>query len=175
LSTGCGPVTSSSLTGPINGQHLTFKICEDSTGGEVFFWPSNFAGFPAVTLTASGCTYAGGTYDTATTTVYGDGYNAQQCASGTSAAICGQATKGFVAVPTGSNPTLVVDTTAIAATSGILLQFDPTATIAGITCNTTAPTNVYPSSRTPGTSFTITVTGTVSTNPACYFYTLVNP
>jgi hypothetical protein len=46
-----------------------------------------------------------------------------------------------------------------------------------VTCNSTPATafaGFGVSARTPGISFTITTTGTVATNPACYSYTIIN-
>ena len=74
--------------------------------------------------------------------------------------------------PTGSTPTLVVDTTSITANSVISLNVDSSATIAGTTCNTTLAQQVNPvvTARTVGTSFTMQINATVSGNPICVDY-----
>jgi len=79
-------------------------------------------------------------------------------------------------VPTGTNPTLVIDTTAVTAVSRIVLTIDESLTIPSTTCNTTAATLVQPlvTARTPGTSFTIEIPATLATNPACVSYAIIN-
>jgi hypothetical protein len=97
------------------------------------------------------------------------------CNSNASPAVCAAAPNGGVAVPAGTGSTLVVNTTAVTASSQIFLQIDDSLTVTGATCNTTfsglAP---YVSARTAGTSFTITVLGTSVTNPVCVAYKLEN-
>ncbi len=51
-----GNVTSSSITGGVNGQQITFDICQNGTGGYTFAWPASLLGAPTVNLNASGCT-----------------------------------------------------------------------------------------------------------------------
>jgi hypothetical protein len=103
---------------------------------------------------------------------------ASNCSSSASPAVCGSAAAGSVAVPTGTNATLVVNTTAVTANSQIFVQSDDTlGTKLGITCNSTlASLIVEPvvSARTGGTSFTITISGTTTTNPVCLSYFIVN-
>jgi fibronectin-binding autotransporter adhesin len=103
---------------------------------------------------------------------------ASNCSSSASPAVCGSATAGSVAVPTGTNATLVVNTTSVTANSQIFVQSDDTlGTKLGITCNSTlASLIVEPvvSARTGGTSFTITISGTTTTNPVCLSYFIVN-
>lgn len=98
------------------------------------------------------------------------------CANGGTPAVCAAAATGAVAVPTGSNPTLTVDTSAVTATSRIFLTIDESLTIPTITCNTTISTLIEPvvTARTPGTSFTIEIGATIGTNPACVSYMIVN-
>lgn len=98
------------------------------------------------------------------------------CANGAAPAVCGSAAAGHVAVPTGSNPTLVVNTSAVTANSEILLTVDESSTISGVTCNTTLSTLPTPvvTARTAATSFTIQVNATLLTNPACIGYSIVN-
>ena len=84
------------------------------------------------------------------------------CFSGTSPAACGSASAGSVAFSSG-NANLVVDTTAVTGSSQILLLNDASATISGVTCTTGGSANEqigFISARTPGTSFTITRSGT---------------
>lgn len=103
-------------------------------------------------------------YDTAT-----------NCASGASPAVCAAASSGSVAVPTGTNPTLVVNTTAVTANSVIILTVDASlGTKLGVTCNTTVPALYDLSARTAATSFTIAITAVVSTNPICFNYIIHN-
>ena len=97
-----------------------------------------------------------------------------KCANGATPAVCSGASAGFVAVPTGTNPTLEVDTTAVTATSIVALTIDESATIAGTTCNTTLATLVQPvvTARSAGVSFTIQIPATLATNPACVGYVI---
>ncbi len=99
------------------------------------------------------------------------------CSSGVSPAVCAAASSGSVAVPTGTNPTLVVNTTAVTASSQIFLTTDESlGTKLGVTCNTTITTiaPVVVTARTAGTSFTVQVDATVGTNPVCLSYTIIN-
>lgn len=109
-------------------------------------------------------------------TLYGTIATGSNCANGSSPAACGSATAGAVAVPTGTNPTLVIDTTAVTASSRILLTIDESASIGGTTCNTTLATLVEPviTSRIAGTSFTIQIGATLATNPACVSFLIMN-
>lgn len=50
-----GNVTSSTLSNPGAGEHLTFTICQDATGGRTFAWPSGFRGQGTIGSTASTC------------------------------------------------------------------------------------------------------------------------
>lgn len=99
------------------------------------------------------------------------------CASSASPAVCTSAPSGSVAVPTGTNPTLVVDTSAVTSGSQILLTVDESlGTALGVTCNTTISTlsPAVVTARTAGTSFTVEIGATVATNPVCLNYTIVN-
>lgn len=98
------------------------------------------------------------------------------CANGAAPAVCSAASVGAVAVPTGINPTLTINTTAITSTSRVFLAVDESLTISGVTCNTTISTLVQPvvTARTAGTSFTIQIGSTLATNPACVSYFIVN-
>ena len=73
---------------------------------------------------------------------------------------------------------MVVDTSAVTANSEINVNED--SSVGGlltVTCNTASiATTGFPevTARTPGTSFTVTITTGPVTNPACYHYTIVN-
>jgi len=99
------------------------------------------------------------------------------CASGASPAVCAAASAGAVAMPTGVNPTLVVNTTAVTAGSEILLTVDDSVTIGGTTCNSTLATLVGGmaiTARSANTSFTVSYNGTITTNPLCFVYAIIN-
>jgi len=99
------------------------------------------------------------------------------CTSGASPAVCGQYASGVVAIPTGVNPTLQVNTTNIGGNGRLLLTNDSTLAPAGTTCNTTAATLAvlpYVSARNNNTSFTLSYLGTISTNPLCVNYMIIN-
>jgi hypothetical protein len=98
------------------------------------------------------------------------------CADGNSPAVCGSAASGAVAVPTGTNPTLVINSSAVTANSRIFLTIDESATISATTCNTTLATLIQPvvTSRSAGASFTIQIGATIATNPACVSFFILN-
>ena len=58
-----GNVTSSSVTNASSGRILVFDICQDSTGGRTFSWPSNFVDPPQILGGASQCTTESFFYD----------------------------------------------------------------------------------------------------------------
>lgn len=101
---------------------------------------------------------------------------ATNCANGASPAVCGSAASGAVAVPTGVNPTLVINSSAVTATSRFLLTIDESLTIPATTCNTTLATLLQPVviSRVVGVSLTIQIPATLTTNPACVGYAVFN-
>jgi hypothetical protein len=103
---------------------------------------------------------------------------ATNCSSSASPAVCGSAAAGSVAVPTGVTPTLVVNTTAVTANSQILFTPDEgLGTKLGVTCNSTiAQVAVEPivTARTAATSFTIQYNTTITVNPICLSYFIVN-
>lgn len=91
---------------------------------------------------------------------------------------CGSAAAGSFSCATAATGAMcTVNTTAVTASSQIFVQEDETlGAKLGVTCNTS--TNVLPASRLlnsrlAGTSFTINL-GTVTTNPACFSYFIVN-
>jgi hypothetical protein len=98
------------------------------------------------------------------------------CANGATPAVCASASAGAVALPTGTNSTLTVNTTAVTATSNIQLTVDESLTISGVTCNTTLSTLLNPvvTARVVGVSFTFTIGSTLATNPACVSYNISN-
>lgn len=102
---------------------------------------------------------------------------ATKCANGASPAVCAAAPAGAVAIPTGTTVSLVVNTSAVTASSTINLTPDDSVTIGGTTCNSTLATLVggmAVTARTPGTSFTVTYNGTIAVNPLCVAYQIIN-
>lgn len=98
------------------------------------------------------------------------------CADSAGAAACGAAPAGAFVIDAGSTST-VVSTTAVTADSEIFVTFDSSlGTRLGVTCNTDAATAAFPSitARTAATSFTVTISGTLTTNPGCFNYFIVN-
>lgn len=134
-------------------------------------------GVTAGTTVAATTAVTAGTSVTATTSVQGATYlTATNCADSAGAAACGSAAAGRFVIDVGST-SVVVSTTAVTANSEIFVMFDSSlGTALGITCNTTPATVAVPSitARTAATSFTLSVTGTVGTNPACWSYRIVN-
>jgi hypothetical protein len=97
-----------------------------------------------------------------------------------SVASCGSAAAGhFSCATNATGATCQVNTTAVDANSEIFVfDADTTAvgTILGVTCNTSTaidPTSRLLASQTAGTGFVINL-GTVTTNPACFSYHIVN-
>jgi hypothetical protein len=104
--------------------------------------------------------------------------SSSNCSSSASPAACGSAMAGSIAVPAGTTPTLVVDTSAVTANSQILLTPDESlGSKLGVTCNNTLATVATPpviTARSAGTSFTVQINATVSGNPVCLSYLVVN-
>lgn len=95
------------------------------------------------------------------------------CSSAATPAVCGSAAAGSFALAAGST-VVQVNTTAVTATSQILLFFDQSlSSKLSITCNATVPTVYGVTARTAGASFTLTATSP-STNPACFSYLILN-
>src|SRR5882724_388929 len=99
-------------------------------------------------------------------------------AASPSVASCTAAPAGsFSCATNATGATCTVNTTAVTTISQIFVQEDETlGTRLGVSCNT--GTNVLPASRllnarVAGTSFTINL-GTVTTNPACFSYFIIN-
>lgn len=156
---------STSSTGHYDG--IFFQPTETSIGAGVtnFFWEQkNNAGTTVSTMTAGGLL---------TSTLYATTTN---CASSASPAVCGSAASGAFTIAAATT-SIVVNTTAVTANSEIEIQPDSSlGTRLSVTCNTSLATLVGPvvTARTPGTSFTVTITGTLITNPACYTYSVIN-
>lgn len=156
-------------------QHVRFIICQDATGGRTFTYPVSFQGTTPVTLTAGSCTSE--FFNVTNTQVYADNYNSQFSTSSASPSVAGAAYRGYFAIAAGVNPTVVVNTTAVGAQSVVLMENDQSIGAAmspTVTCNTT-PLQPSIASKVVGTSFTASIAGTVTTNPICVAYTVVNP
>lgn len=96
------------------------------------------------------------------------------CTSAASPAVCAGAANGSVVIAAGAT-TVTVNTTAVAATSLILLQEDDSlGTKLGVTCNTTSLGATKISARVAGTSFTITTASAPAVNPACLSFLVQN-
>lgn len=123
-------------------------------------------------------TVSAGTSVTAATFVKGATYQtATNCSSAASPAVCGSAAAGsFVIAAAGTS--VVVDTTAVTASSQIIVQPDSSlGTKLGVTCNTLISSVINPivTARTAATNFTVTIPGAgLVTNPACYSYSIIN-
>lgn len=175
-----GNRTLSNPTNLVAGQILNFQITQDATGGRTLAFGVNYNGTVTLNPAANSVTmfscYASSSSSLQCAGGAPNNITAVNCSSGASPAVCSSARGGSVAVPTGTNPTLVVDTTAVTATSQILLTPDESATISATTCNTTLTTQapLVVTARTAGTSFTIQVDATVATNPVCVDFLVVN-
>jgi hypothetical protein len=113
-----------------------------------------------------------GTYSPATINT------ASNCSSAASPAVCGSAAAGSVAIPTGTNPTLTVNTSAVTANSQIFLTSDDSlGTKLSVTCNSTLASivaGIAVTARVTATSFTISFSGLLSTNALCLSYAIIN-
>jgi len=107
----------------------------------------------------------------------GAGYaTATNCSSAASPAVCGSAAAGAFVIAAATT-SVVVNTTAVTANSDIEIQPDTSlGTRLTVTCNTTLASIIGPivTARSAGVSFTVSITGTLVTNPACYSYTITN-
>ena len=175
-----GNRTLSNPTNLVAGQILNFQVTQDATGNRTLAFGTNYNGAISLNPAANAVTmfscYASSSSSLQCAGGAPAGVTASNCSSGASPAVCGSARAGSVAVPTGATPTLVINSTAVTATSEILLNVDESATIAGTTCNTTLATLVNPvvTARSAGTSFTIQMNSTLAANPACVDYQIVN-
>jgi hypothetical protein len=163
LATGTAPFSIASTTNVAN-------LNASSLSGATFAAPG----------TIGGGTPAAGTFTALSAATYGTATNCSGVgtAANPSVASCGSAAAGsFSCDPAATGATCKVNTTAVTANSQIFVQEDETlGTKLGVTCNT--GTNVLPASRlvaarVAATSFTINL-GTVTTNPACFSYFIVN-
>jgi len=105
---------------------------------------------------------------------------AKGSAASPSIAACGSASAGhFSCDPMATGATCQVNTTAVTAHSEIFVfesDTSATGTELGVTCNTSTtviPTHLILASYVAATNFTINL-GTVTTNPACFSYFIVN-
>jgi hypothetical protein len=99
-----------------------------------------------------------------------------QCVSIASPAACASASQGFFIIAAGST-SVTVNTTHTTGVGTIAVYPDTSIGSAlGVTCNTTLASIVNPviTARTAGTSFTVSIPGTLAVNPGCYSYTLIN-
>ena len=95
------------------------------------------------------------------------------CNGGTQTSVaCQSAGAGYASIAA-SAQTVVIQTSAITATSVVHLTYrQDLGTPLGVTCNTTAQMP-YVSASTPGASFTIKTASTFSTNPGCVDWQVV--
>lgn len=97
-------------------------------------------------------------------------------AANPSVATCASSASGSFSCATNASAAAngcVVNTTAVTANSQIDVMEDSSlGTKLGVTCNT-AVVSAIVSARTAGTSFSVTP-GTITTNPACFSYTITN-
>jgi hypothetical protein len=68
-----GNVTSSTLSVPVDGQYISFLICQDATGSRTFVWPSNVKGGGTIGATLSTCSAQSFVYDGVLTNAYAVG------------------------------------------------------------------------------------------------------
>lgn len=170
-------VTSSTFTNaPAAGfsQVARFIICQDGTGNHKFVWPTSIQGVTPVTQIASQCTSE--FFNVTNSLAIADNYNTENCISSASPAVCDQATIGEIAIPTGTNPTLQINTTAWTAHSQLIFSPDSTkGADLSVTCNTNVPPAYMITSAVANTSVTLTFYGTISTNPLCGTFSIRNP
>jgi hypothetical protein len=138
-----------------------------STGG------NNGLYFPSSSTSAFSCAGTNCATFSATLATFPAVSVGNKCTSAASPAVCGANSAGFIAIPSGSNSTLIVDTTAVTATSVIQLQYDESlGTALGVTCAPgITPSGAIITARTAGTSFTVEVPGT-TTGYTCMSYTI---
>ncbi len=101
---------------------------------------------------------------------------ASVCVSNTSPAVCGAATSGMVAIPTGWTK-LTVETSTVTAHSQVFVKEDttlgPTLSIAG-GCDTNSGRTYRVTARTAGSDFEITASPAPTGKPACLSFWVVN-
>jgi len=142
----------------------------------VFPNPSWATGWTPVTQIANNCTSE--LLIGANGQAYADGYNSAFGNSSASPAVEGNATRGFFAVPAGTNPTLTVNTTAVGSQSVILFSSDTSIGASmspTVSCGSSVPTGpLTVTGRAAGSNFTVQVPGTIS-GYYCAGYLIVNP
>lgn len=104
---------------------------------------------------------------------------ATNCASAASPSVCGSAAAGAIAFPTGvTSVALIVNSSAVTANSEIhVFSDDSLGARLGVTCNSTLATLVGGmaiTARSAGTSFTVTYNGSITANPLCATFIIVN-
>lgn len=182
-----GNRTLSNPTGLIAGHTLSFLIKQDATGSRTLALDTAYNMINGGTFTlnsaANAKTLLSCYADTTSTLQCAGGAplttvtTGSNCSSSASPAVCGSASGGSIAVSTGTNPTLTVNTTAVTANSQILMNIDESlGTKLSVTCNTTLTTLTNPvvTARTAGTSFTVQIGATIAVNPACVSYLVIN-
>lgn len=98
------------------------------------------------------------------------------CTSSASPAVCASAVVGAVVIAAGAT-SVTVNTTKAFTASRIFVTADQSVTIPSTTCNTTAATlasPLYISARVNTTSFTISTLATISINPLCISYFIID-
>lgn len=100
-----GNVTSSTIADASEGKTLTWRICQDATGGRTFAWPTNVVGASTIDSTASACTTQIFVYD---------GTNAVAL---TGATVVGGSGANYVLIPGSTSGTLKIQAPAVAGSS----------------------------------------------------------
>ena len=168
---GAGTAPSTNSNCSFSGGTLTLGSNGGSSG--VTQYNGSSSGTPTFGCAAAACTTLTSSVSVTATKYVTSG----NCSSSASPAVCSSFAAGTVALPTGTNPTLQVNTTAVTANSIILLTVDESlGTKLSVTCNTTLSTLLNPvvTARTGGTSFTFTIGAVIATNPACVSYEVIN-
>lgn len=95
------------------------------------------------------------------------------CASAASPAVCTSASAGRFVI-SASATSVTVNTTAVTVSSEILVTEDQSlGTALSVTCNT-GITQPVVTARVAGTSFTVSISAGLATNPVCFSYLLMN-
>ncbi len=151
---------------------VTHTATGDKTPFNLFALPSSAPG--ATTVTYDPATLLIGFPEGVVTSSIGTISN---CANGRNPANCGSAASGNVAIAAGSNSVTVV-TSAVTDKSQILVTPDASLdSRLGVTCNKDPAMALAPSGvlkRTPGGSFVLATSATVTGGSNCYSFTIVN-
>jgi hypothetical protein len=170
------------------GTKKGFQYLTNNSSGSAFTWQWNFDGSSSAPGPVTATDFEGtvgattpttGKFTAATSATYKTTTNcaAVGSAANPSLVACAAAAAGAFSCDVASSAaTCVVSTTAVGANSRIIVQETSSEnTSLGVTCNT-SPT-VIPAipvpSKSPGVSFTINMP-TITTNPACFDYWIVN-